>query len=127
MIDIKEASEKIKGFKGEIPEYGGRSEKDITANKLADALRNCAYENSCNGCPFALTGDNDCKEDMMIFAADMIERLNDFDKTQSAILLEKNAKLETELAAYEDIGLAPDEIKNSLRMQGLVWLQRIKK
>lgn len=52
-------------------------------------------------------------------AADKLERINDFDKSQSAKLLAENGKLRVKLeeannrlADYEDTGLKPGEIKS---------------
>lgn len=69
----------------------------MSIDETIEALRNCAYNNSCNGCPFALVvDDEDCKNNMMIAVADQLEQLNDFEQSQCAILLRKIARLEVE-------------------------------
>lgn len=57
--------------------------------------------------------------DLCMEAADKLERINDFDKSQSAKLLAENGKLRVKLeeannrlADYEDTGLKPGEIKS---------------
>ena len=68
---------------------------EIKTEDIINSLRVCARFDSCEKCIFA-NEDARCSRSLMEEAADMMELLNTFDKTQSAKLLGKINALATE-------------------------------
>lgn len=70
-------------------------ENEIKAEDIIESLRACARFDACKKCIF-VNEDARCTHSLMEDAADRLELLNAFDKTQSAKLLGKINALETE-------------------------------
>lgn len=70
-------------------------ENEIKAEDIIESLRACARFDACKKCIF-VNEDARCTHSLMEEAADMMELLNTFDKTQSAKLLGKINALATE-------------------------------
>lgn len=68
---------------------------EIKTDDIIKSLRVCAGFDACKKCIFA-NEDAGCGRSLMEEAADQLERLNTFDKTQSAKFLGKINALETE-------------------------------
>lgn len=50
----------------------------MKTDEVIKALKNCAYNNSCEGCMFvSVVDDDDCKNNMLISAADLLEQLTE--------------------------------------------------
>ncbi len=79
----------------------------MSIDETVKALRNCAYNNSCDGCSFALVmDDEDCKDNMMLAAADQLEQL----QAENSMLKSGNRQI---LEDYKLCVAERDELKAS--------------
>ena len=82
----------------------------MSIDETVKALRNCAYDNSCEGCSFAMVvDDEDCKDNMMIAVADQLEQL----QAENSMLKSGNKQI---VEDYKLCVAERDELKEQVKV-----------